>query len=224
MRNKLLVTQRFLLSFLVLFFSCKKDIYKAPDIATLTIVNTVVGGSAVKIRGVIDVVSNNFSSAVGVRAGDIDLYVWPLGDSLRPYYTNSKFYAESRGVYSLFLAGQAPSATGILLQENFPYHGDSTCGVRFVNLSPNSPAINITLATSSTVNEVSNLTYLQNTEFKLYSAKASNVSYSFQIRNASDNTLLMTVPLTTPRFANVTIVIRGLVGSNLGFTRVSNDR
>jgi hypothetical protein len=224
MRNKLIIGQKFFLVSVVLFFSCKKDNYKAPSVATLTVVNAVVGAPGIKIRDIIGVVPNNGYSAVGVRSGDMDLYVWPLDDSLHPFYTDPKFYAEERGAYSLFLAGQSSNVTGILLQENFPYHSDSTCGVRFINLSPNSPAINITLTATPTVNEVSSLAYLQNTDFKIYPAKASNASYSFQIRKASDNSLLLTVPLATPRFANVTLVIRGLVGSSLGFFRVNNDR
>jgi hypothetical protein len=224
MRNKLIIVQRFLLVSVVLFFSCKKDHYKVPSLATLTVVNAIVGGSNIKVGSLVNEVSNNFYSSIGIRSGNLDLYVWPIGDSLHPYYTYSKFYAEDHGVYSLFLTGQSPNATGVLLYEKFPYHLDSTCGIRFINLSPNSPPINITLSTTPTVNEVSNLAYLQNTEFKLYSAKSSYASYSFQIRKASDNSLLMTVPLTTPRFANVTIVVRGLVGSKLGFTRVNNDR
>jgi uncharacterized protein DUF4397 len=157
-------------------------------------------------------------------AGEHDLYIWPVGDSANPYYTSSKFIVEDRKVYSLFVCGQLSNITGIVVKDNLPYHVDSTFGVRIINLSPNSPELNITLSTTPGVKEVSNLAYLQYTDFKKYPAKANNQSYVFQIRNASDNSILISYPLSTRRFANVTLVIRGLVGSNIGVTAVNNDR
>jgi hypothetical protein len=96
-------------------------------------------------------------------------------------------------------------------------------------LSPNSTPLNITLSTSTTVNEVSNLAYKQYTDFKTYPG-LYNSAYTFQIRAASNpSVVLTTFSLTTatvPRFANITVVIRGMVGTTpaLGTTRVNHDR
>lgn len=216
------------LAFLIIIVavSCKKDILSNASIASLTVTNAIVKGKSIRINSMVTQVANNGAAQLNVPLGENNLYVWPVGDSAKPYYTSPKFYAEDRAIYSFFLAGQAPSFTGILVKDNIPYHTDSTCGVRFINLSPDSPPLNITFSTTPIVQEVSNLEYLQYTDFKLYPAKAANTSYSIQVRKASDNSLLYTYPLATPRFTNVTLVIRGLVNASpaLAITRVNNDR
>jgi hypothetical protein len=212
---------------ILLNISCKKDTIKNLPMASLNVVNAVAGGTQVRLGSYSGSIPNNFFRQSVLLAGENDLYLWPVGDSLHPYYTYSKFNVEDRDVYSLFLCGTPVAGVeGIIVKENLPYHSDSTCGIRIINLSPNSGALNITLSISPTVNEVSNLVYKQYTDFKLYPAKASNVSYVFQVRKVSDNTLLSSLTLSTPRFANVTLVIRGMVGSSpaLGVIRVNNDR
>ncbi|OQP59684.1 hypothetical protein A3860_36555 [Niastella vici] len=208
------------------FFSCKKDAIPVRPVASLTVTNAIVGSVSFRVGNIVLPIFIYDYAQLSIIAGESDLYVWPAGDSAHPYFQQPKFYAENRGVYSVFLAGQAPNnVTGIVLQDNIPYHTDSTCGVRIINCSPNSQPLNITLSTSPMVNEVSNLTYLQHTDFKLYPAKAANTSYVFQVRNAADNTLLGSIALQTPRFANVTLVIKGMFGtSSFGIFRVRNDR
>ena len=220
---------KFILVFLCFFmFSCKKERISTPAVASLTVMNAVISGKSVRLGNNVTAVANNSSSQQVVMAGETELYVWPVGDSANPYYRSPKFYAEERGTYSLFVAGQAPNIKGIILEDNIPYHADSTCGIRFINLSPNSPPLNITLLSSPGTVEVSNLTYLQNTDFKIFPAKAANTGYTFQFRRASDNSLIATysLPAPHPRFTNITLVLRGLVASSPMFaiTRVNNDR
>ena len=158
------------------------------------------------------------------------MYIWPVGDSANPYYVNPKFVAKDREVYSLFVAGQIGSTTGLLIKDEIPYYTDSTFGVRFINLIPNSPPLNVTLSTiTPSVNEVSNLGYLQYTDFKIYPGKAANTSYTFQVRKASDNSIVASFTLSpVPRFANVTLVIKGMIGGTgtaaPGMFRINNDR
>jgi hypothetical protein len=113
------------------------------------------------------------------------------------------------------------------VKENIPYRTDTTAGIRFINLSPDSPPLNITLSTSPTVNEVSNLRYKQYTDFKSYPANY-NSSYIFQVRDTTGN-LLKSYTLRAssfPLFANITLVIRGLMNGSpaMNFTLVKNDR
>jgi hypothetical protein len=207
--------------------SCKKDNITSIPLASLTVTNAIVNGKSIRIGNIVTSVANNGFSQLTLKEGEQDLYVWPVGDSTNPYFTRPKFYVEDRAVYSLFLTGQLSTITGIVVQDNIPFHTDSTCGIRFINLSPNSPPLNITLSTTPTIKEVSGLTYLQYTDFKLYPAKAANVSYGIQIRKASDNVILLTYSLTPmPRFTNVTLVIKGLVNTSpaLSIIKVNNDR
>lgn len=204
-------------------FSCRKDKYEVYPIASITVTNAIVGGPSIRLKDISTSISNNSSSKLSLMAGDFELYVYPVGDSLNPYYTDPKFYTENRDTYSLFLSGQSPSIASVILKDNLPYHDDSTCGVRFINLCSDCLPINITLSNLPATNEVSNLGYLQSTDFRVYSAKAATSTYKFQIRKSSDNSILMTYDLSTPRFANVTLVIRGM-RSSVGIIRINNDR
>lgn len=202
--------------------ACKKNNIVTKPLASLTVTNAVVNGPAIRVGSNLNSIFNNSSLQLGLFAGDNDLYVWPVGDSANPYYTSPKFFAAEGSVHSLFIAGQSPNISGVLVKDNIPYHTDSTCGVRIINLIANSTSLNITLSTSPTINEVTDLAYLQYTDFKIYPAKASNASYTFQVRKAIDNTVLFNYSLPTPRFTNVTLVIRGVIPGSV--TRVNNDR
>ena len=225
--NKLIT----LLCAIILMISCKKYKVESYPMTSLTAVNAVVGGAGMKIGSQSVTIANNSFTQLSLFEGSNDLYVWPVADSLHPYYSNSKFVTQDREMYSLFVFGQAGSTQGIIIKEEFPYRTDSTAGIRFINLSPNSTPFNITLSTSPTITEVSSLAYKQYTEFKSYPGLYNSI-YTFQIRDASTAapaTPLATVSLTSssvPRFSNVTLVIRGLVGATpaLGITRVNNDR
>jgi len=211
---------------MITLLACKKDKITSLPVASLTVANAIINGKTVRVGNIISPITNNSWGQLSVKAGEGDLYAWPVGDSMHPYYTKDKFIAEDRGIYSLYLAGQSPDYVGLLLEDKLPYHMDSTCGVRIINLSPNSPALNITLSTTPNINEISNLSYLQYTDFKIYKAKASNSSYIFQIRRASNNLLLFSYVFMPARFTNVTLIIKGLVGSSpsLSILKVNNDR
>jgi hypothetical protein len=150
---------------------------------------------------------------------------------MKPYFSYPKFITKDREIYSLFVCGQVGNAEGVIIKEEIPVRTDSTAGVRFINLAPNSKPLSITLSTSPAINEVSNLSYKQFTDFKSYQG-LYNSTYTFQIRDASTAspaTPLATFSLTAstvPRFSNITLVIRGLIGATpaLGITRVNNDR
>lgn len=209
-----------------IFSSCKKDEVKTVPVASLTLVNAVFGGTSAKFGSRDFACPSNFAFPYALNAGSNDLYVWPSNDSLHPYYTYSKLTVADREVYSLFLCGTPTTPEGILLKENIPYHTDSTLGIRFINLAANKPSINITLSATPTVNEVSNLSYKQYTEFKSY-AGLYNSSYSFQVRDANNpSTVLTTFSYSIsnlPRFANVTLVIRQN-GSGVAIFVEKNDR
>ncbi|MBO9572062.1 MAG: DUF4397 domain-containing protein, partial [Chitinophagaceae bacterium] len=113
----------------------------------------------------------------------------------------------------------------ILIKENFPRHTDSTTGVRFVNLSPNSPELSINLVGSPNGSEVTSLPYKAVTEFKNYSATWADNFYDFEIRNAATGEVLGFYTYhTLARMRNVTLIVRGLIDGPVPFevVRVSN--
>ena len=73
-----------------------------------------------------------------------------------------------REIFSLLLCGDTLAPDAVIIKENIPYRTDSTAGIRFINLSPNSTPLSITLSTSDTVNEVTALAYKKYTEYLSY--------------------------------------------------------
>lgn len=217
----------------LIFTACKKDKIETAKLTSLTVGNFKINGKQTRLGSNATNINNlnTNGTQMAVIAGENNLYFWPVGDSLNPYFTQTKFASADREVYSVFLCGDTLTQRGeaVVIKENIPYRTDSTAGIRFINLSPNSTPLNITLSTSTTVNEVSDLAYKQYTDYKSYPG-LYNSAYTFQVRAANNpGTVLTTFSLTAaqvPRFANITVVIRGMVGGSpaLGTTRVNQDR
>lgn len=217
---------------MIIAFACNKNEAMKLPIASINIVNTITGGQSIKMGSNSTAIANNSFARIGLPTGTPDIYIFPVTDSLKPYYSMQKVTSIYDGdMYSLFLGGLASQPEGIFIKEAFPFHGDSTFGIRFVNLLPNGPNVNITLSTSATVNEFSNASYKQITEFKVYPAASTNLSYIFQVRDVTSNSIITSITLSgsslttgVPRFKNITLVLRGVIGGSPspGITRVNH--
>ncbi|MFN3667245.1 MAG: DUF4397 domain-containing protein [Sediminibacterium sp.] len=239
---KFLTNLTMLLLFLSAFFSCKKKEFSTVPITSLRIVNVVTGGTTARlnyyptnINNIPATAAQSLSGGVfSLPAGNPDIYVWPITDSLKPYYNSNKGLSMAAGEYfTLFLCGTSTTPEGILVKENYQNHTDSVMGVRFINLSPNSTPVNVTLSTSTSVNEFANVAYKQISDFKQFHTKSVNATYTFQVRSAvNPGTILSSVTITLtgtsaiPRFKNLTLVFRGNVGGTgtlaPGITRVNH--
>ncbi|MBO9572970.1 MAG: DUF4397 domain-containing protein, partial [Chitinophagaceae bacterium] len=179
---------------LTLITSCKRDVINTTSLASLKIINAVTGGTQVKLRGVYStIINNNSNRNFAVFPGYQDLYIYPEADSLHPYYHgNNKVVMETQQCYSLFLGGTPTDVTSMLIHDNWEMKQDSSIRVRFVNLSPGSPAISVNLTTSTNVNEFSNIAFGQISDFKPYSKVSNNTEYTFEFRNAITNELITT--------------------------------
>lgn len=217
--------------------SCKKA-ERIPTMASLTIVN-----AAIDIAGTKSYASNKQVSWSAIPVGDVvnfanfkhlgafpgakNIVVVNSADTTKTLYSGTAEFKEG-GLNTLFLCGQTGTYEGVYLaDEVFPYYTEEVVGVRFINLSPNSPAVSVNLTATPTVNEKANLGYKQKSEFKAYPANAAVITtgIAFQVKNATTGALLAsyTLPATAvspyttatvaqARFKNVTLVIKGLVG------------
>ena len=211
----------------LLFVSCEKD-KEAPSIATINVVNAAVNAGTVKVNnfgtpitwstytGTNSSVAFSAFRVYAVPAGNAPITIVPTSDTLTPIYNNS--IATTGGdVYSLYLIGQSPTYESILVKETIPAiaYTDSSVNVRFINLVPNSAAVNVNLSTTTAVNEWSNIAYKSSGDFRKYDAKAANgANLIFQIKDASTGTqrASFTLPLASTRFHSVTLVFKGLIG------------
>lgn len=217
-----------------LFFSCKKD-NVLTDLASVNIINATVNVTSARVNyqglsvfysALNDKVSFGANKVYTIPANTLRLIdIVSATDSTISLY-HRKIKLAPGNIYSLYLAGQSTAVDTLFLKDNIPYRTDSTAGVRFMNLSYNSTPVNVTLSTTTTVNEFNNIAYKGITDFKTYPALKTNTSYVFQIRDGVSNNLLTSYTLTTPRFFNCTLVLKGIVGGTgtnaLGVMRVNN--
>lgn len=191
-----------------LFLSCEKNDIETTPLSSLTIANSVIGASELKLGSNTLATPFNGISQYTLTAGSNNLYIWPAGDSIHPVY-NQPLETKSGHIYTLFLAGDiAGTVDPLLVEEDLPIHTDSTFGVRFINMAPGSPNVSIQL-TGNTNYEISDLEYKEKSWFFNYPAKIDNPEYSFDVVENATGNLMTSLTIPTARFKNVTLAITG---------------
>lgn len=221
--------------------SCKKETVKRASLSSYSIVNATTDVAAVRAYAadheipwktlpatdnILQYVSGNYS----IYAGSYVLKAANAADTISTLFASSDKaeMLEEAMLSTLFLAGNtvADYESVFLKNEKLPLYADSVMGIRYINLVPGSTGLNITLSTSSTVNEAAGLNYKQVTGFKTYPALQSTAPITFQVRDAGGALLGSFVfPYTPPssgnyktsaipfaRFKNLTLVIKGVIG------------
>lgn len=209
---------------LAVCIACQKaKVIPAP--ASITIVHAMAGGNTIVPKFGTDTVGryykgpssgltllkvNYAASLLYSRvAGDNPLSVVPFTDTTFKIF-NGSLSLKSGGIYSLFLSGDTAHADTTLITENIPYYGDSSTGVRFINLSIGGKSLAISLNSDPTHTPIATLGYKQHTDFMKYAANlAVGTSYKFQVRDGATGDSLTSYTWTYPRFRNHTIVIAG---------------
>lgn len=212
---------------LFLVSACKDDNNFEPTAtANITVVNAAVDAGPIKVNaGASSAFSYAKATALAYGAsaryanyvGTYPITVVSSTDTTKTLFSRT---IDLKPISTLYLAGQSPTIdTMYRVETNFPFiqatdiNAEFAGYVRFVNLSPNSPALNIKLTTVTT-NEATGLAYKGITPFIKYPALTTTANYVFEIRNATTNTVLTTISLSsaTIRFKTISIIIRGLVG------------
>lgn len=235
-------TKVYLFSFftLITITSCEKAVDSVP-ISSVTVVNAVIGTYPIftDFSGTTPI-SQYFLTSSKINYGSFFEFSRPSGlshfvayqitDTTNAIYTTqgkSGLDLQPQGIYSLFLCGAITSGMqpdALWVEDTLPSHlkPDSTFGLRFINLSPDNTGINITLSSSPTTNEVTNLGYKSITGYKSYPAIASISRYTFQVRDPSTNQVLVSFNMNginngagtnrtanAYRYRNFTLVFRG---------------
>jgi hypothetical protein len=196
-------------------FACKKSQSTYNPSGMVNVTNAVIGGSALAVNNTGQTAYSNSYVQVPLLSGDNRLKLYVASTSTTPSitYYDQPFSVATAGYYSLFLTGISPTQVdAVLINESYKSYTDSTCGVRFINLSPNSGPISVNIQGAAQGSEVSTLAYKAYTTFKQHPAKMVNANYVFEIRDAGTGNLITTYTMFTPWFQNVTLALRGLVG------------
>ncbi len=206
---------------MILFSACKKEALKTTPVASINIVNASVNlaaskasfaGGAGNYYLIATTTAYGANTVYGVSANtSVPLTVINSADSTKILYNNTLNFSNG-DMYTLYLAGTATAPDTIQRKESIPSYLDSSCGVRFINLSYNSTPIKVTLSTTPTVNEVVSLAYKAQSDFIKYDATLANNTRIFQVRDASTNAVLASYTLTAPRFFSCTLAWIGQTG------------
>lgn len=214
-----------------------------PGAMSLTIVNTLTTPLIVNFneedsilftdRGVGQIVDRNTALAFGLNGGKQIVNLREI-NTANPIYTwedhsmlNLLLDLPAGTMGSLFVSGTKEAPDTLLVRDS-PLHfpaGDSSMGIRFINLSGEKAAVHVNLAGQADGSETADLAYKNITAFKRYPADASVQQYVFEFRNASDGSLLATAAMNNInnpgtsgaanlwRHRNFTLVFRGVPGS-----------
>lgn len=197
----------------------------------LTVVNAAVDIDSVKVnpgRATIFAQESSIKFATNrvyaLRRTSIPITIVNAADTTVNVYTGSVNFQS--GIYTMYLIGQAPTVETIIKEEiDFPFirtdkvltPADSVIMFRLINLSPNSVPLKITLATGATIDD--NVPYKTFGTWRSITAKDATTTYVFQVRNAATGVLLTSfnfVANATNRFKNVSLIIKGLMGTTIG--------
>lgn len=224
---------------------CKKEANDQTALVSLNVVNAIIKGNTIKLNtNTVDSVKNYNYKVFTIKAEQNPaIKLFPTNDPVAVYYdgpllSNTGSIARSGEIYSIYLCGPSVKSETIIVKDNLTsFYADSSIGIRFINLSPNSSPFYITLASNTNVKVFENLGYKEITEFVKFPVPGNTTanSITFQVRNgAGVIQKSYTIPLTTStaaypslinypnthlpilRFKNQTLVISGLTGTTTG--------
>jgi hypothetical protein len=191
--------------------ACKKDGDQVLPTASLTIRNCLTDGTVLfpKFNGSENVSFANLADGIasqynvlpiihrsfGFPEGNLSTRLFSYPDSVNSISSSS--YSLTAGViYSLFLAGTKDAIDTLFIKEDVPYVklADSIILFKVVNLARINVPLNLSITGKSANSELQNLSFRKVTKFLQYSVKKSQHSsgniFSFQVRDATSNTLL----------------------------------
>ena len=136
---------------------------------------------------------------------------------------------EAGDIGTLFLLGQGGEMQGMFFNESLPALSDSLTGVRFINLSPDSGPVSVTLS-GQDGNLASDLSYPDDSGYLELEARRQVGTYVFEFRDGDDNIIgtasLEVIPErgTNAVFKYHTFALTGLSNDGNGGNSLSVQR
>lgn len=129
------------------------------------------------------------------------------------------FEAKSDNYYSIYVIGQAASPQFLVLTDSLTQPSAAKANVRFLNLSPDAPALNL----SFSQNEGQDSTLFSNLNYKSHSAFVGiggGKTYTFKIKSADQTTMATVEKVNIESGRIYTIWSKGLVNSINDTTKI----
>lgn len=121
-------------------------------------------------------------------------------------YTKTGISVGSNSVSTLYLTGTTGSFDGLLVSDNFTGASNDKAYVRFINLSPDAPALDLSIK-DATTNLTTNKVYKTYSEFTAVDAGSKD----FEIKETSSGTVKATVNRSLVNGSFYTIIAGGKV-------------
>jgi hypothetical protein len=229
MMKQPLLTTLILLLLVSGFTACSKNEAIPLAGSSLTIVNAIPGGAAIVAGLNAATPFRAFNTAQQVAAygykeyagytGETRLTFTQMTDTTQPFY-NTVVNLGRGSVQTLFLSGTVKATDSVFTTDLLPVIslGDSTIGLRFINLVSGSAPISINVQGNTAQPLVASLAYKSVTPFMLFNAKKADpasASYVFEIRNATTGVLITSYTLsglTTRLRKSGTLAFKGMIG------------
>lgn len=198
------------------FCSCKKNEIIRSGTVSYNVVNVMVGGNAVVLnQSPKDSVVNRSSKVLTGIGGD-HLYVSAFSyKNTALNYFGVDVNGADGDLFTLMLSGFWPNSVDAFFYKeiSIPPYSNSTLSVRFINLLKGGPAISANLIGAAPGSEVAALPYQGIGAFKSHLSTSIAAPFTFEIRDASNGTLLSSYILVPVSGVSAyTLVWNGLLG------------
>jgi hypothetical protein len=195
----------------VVLSSCLKnnDTYYNPPVALVTLTQAMPDQPPLDFYLNYNKV-NSFPLTFG---GNIDYFRAYTGTRIANFYligTMTTVFSDTvtfkpNYIYSVFLANKVSSPELVVLTDTISKPASGMANVRFINLSPDAPAVDLVVKDGATV--VSNRAYKGYSSFMPI---AGNTSYTFEVNKGGTSTVLATLTVILNSGSEYTLWLQGL--------------
>ena len=198
-----------------LLVSCEEDEINVVQTASIKIIHALVNTGDVEIRNLEGSISNRARNPLRYGRNErytlpantvIDFLIVEAEDTLNTFLDETLVVRNAGTIYSLFLVGDSSNMESLLIEDVFQNYQDSTFGVRFINLSPDSEPISVRRIANDTINVSSGISYQSTSDFEKFSATSVNGEYNFQFLDTFGNVIAS---------ESINPINNGLVGKNI---------
>jgi hypothetical protein len=213
--RQMMISSVALLSLLAITGCSKDDKSTAPQISNAKVLVVHASPNAPGVDLLVDNVKVNsqpltFPNNTGyleVNSGTRNIKVNAAGTSTTVINADLNLAADNS--YSVFATDTLANITPVVLEDNLTTPASGKAHVRFIHLSPNAPAVDITLSTGTVV--FSDKAFGQDTPFTPLDAG----TYHLQVRLAGTSTVVLDLPGITLDDGKIyTVFAKGLVGGS----------
>ncbi|RAJ76775.1 hypothetical protein CLV59_108296 [Chitinophaga dinghuensis] len=196
----------------MMLFSCGKATIMPKDAAALNIMNAVVGSEllATNFKGGTpydyyrtmyvqyadpSLPTRHYSS----YNGEQPLWIYNFPDTTEKDLPLLKLNLQlpAGSIHSLYVTGTLAQPDTMFVEEHLPNHslGDSTTSIRFINLSPGSQSVKVTIQGKSSP-EAGNIAYKTMSNFITYPVNVPQADDVFEFRDAASDAVIATFTAT----------------------------